>query len=210
MSASMLLGRVILPASAVLLAIALGWQWFQGAAARSGSATTLTTAVSTGGAPAQSDNLSGSVRSEGRIVAYPGAEVTVGTEVLGTIVAMPVRENSPVRKGALLAELRADEVRASLREAHARLTEAEVGLRLEQARSGLDRILPRLAPSHRRRHSRSGTASRRRPPVATPPAPTSIGSKPRRPSTASSPRSTASSSRGMSTRARRSARRLPW
>jgi HlyD family secretion protein len=146
MSASMLLGRVVLPASALLLAIALGWQWVQGVAARSGSATTLMSTASTGGAPAAPDNVSGRVRSEGRIVAYPGAEVTVGTEVLGTIVTMPVGENTPVRKGAVLAELRADEVRASLREAHARLLEAEVGLRLEQARSGLDRILPRLAP----------------------------------------------------------------
>ena len=73
------------------------------------------------------------ITAEGRVVAYPGGEVTVGTEVLGTIINMPVREKAAVHKGDLLVELRADEVRASLREAQHRLTEAEAGLRLEQA-----------------------------------------------------------------------------
>ena len=58
---------------------------------------------------------------------------------------MPVRENSVVRKGDLLVELRADDVRASLREAHFRLIEAETGLRLLRARFQLDRIFPSTA-----------------------------------------------------------------
>ena len=86
----------------------------------------------------------GRVTAEGRVAAYPGAEVTVGTEVLGTIVAMPAREKASVHRGDLLVQLRDDEVKASLREARSRLTEAEVGLRLEKARSGLDRLLPAL------------------------------------------------------------------
>ncbi|MGP0070298.1 MAG: efflux RND transporter periplasmic adaptor subunit [Isosphaeraceae bacterium] len=147
MSISMLLGRVVLPTSAVLLAIALAWQWVQGVAAvRTGQPSTRMEADASVEAGLSADrDLVGRVKAEGRVVAYPGAEVTVGTEVLGTIVSMPVGENASVRKGDLLVEFRADEVRASLREAHARLTEAAVGLRLEQARSGLDRVLPRLA-----------------------------------------------------------------
>jgi HlyD family secretion protein len=141
----MILGRAVLPAVAVLLAIALGWQWLQGVAAvPTGQVPVRIEAGTSGGGPSGSVAVSGRVTAEGRVVAYPGAEVTVGTEVLGTIVSMPVRENASVHKGDLIASLRADEVRASLREAHARLTEAEVGLRLEQARSGLDRILPGL------------------------------------------------------------------
>ena len=56
----------------------------------------------------------GRITAEGRVVAYPGAEVTVGTEVLGTIISMPAREKAAVRKGDLLVELRADDVKASL------------------------------------------------------------------------------------------------
>jgi RND family efflux transporter MFP subunit len=84
----------------------------------------------------------GRITAEGRVVAYPGAEVTVGTEVLGTIVNMPALENAAVRKGDLLVELRADDVKASLREAHFRLIEAEAGLRLLRARTQLDRMFP--------------------------------------------------------------------
>jgi RND family efflux transporter MFP subunit len=82
------------------------------------------------------------VTAEGRVAAYPGAEVTVGTEVLGTIVRMPAREKAAVRRGELLVQLRDDEVRASLSEARSRQAEAEVALRLERARYGLDRLLP--------------------------------------------------------------------
>ena len=47
-----------------------------------------------------------------------------------------------MRKGDLLVELRSDDVKASLREAHFRLIEAETGLRLLRARFQLDRIFP--------------------------------------------------------------------
>ena len=77
---------------------------------------------------------SGWIAAEGRVVAYPGAEVTVGTEVVGTIINVPAQENAVVRKGDLLVELRADDVKASLREGHFRLIEAETGLRLLRAR----------------------------------------------------------------------------
>ena len=145
MSLSMLLGRVILPASAVLLAVVLGWQWVQNLAlGRTESTSLQVQAPILAVESTKSGERTDRVRAEGRVIAYPGAEVTVGTEVLGTIVSMPIRENVAVRKGALIAAIRADSVSASLREAHARLTEAAVALRLEQARSGLDRILPRI------------------------------------------------------------------
>ena len=143
MSISMLLGRIVLPATAALLALALAWHWVQGVAARTGSGFTPTATAAEGEipvfVPADSPD---SVAAEGRVSAFPGAEVTVGTEVLGTIVGMPAKENAEVHKGDLLVELRSDDVKASLREAHSRLIETEVGVRLEQARSRLDRILP--------------------------------------------------------------------
>ena len=139
MSATMIMGRVVLPASAVLLVIVLAWQTVQTMAVRAGGAATDRDGPS--GAAAAS---AGRVTAEGRVAAYPGAEVTVGTEVLGTIVNMPAREKAAVHRGDLLVQLRDDEVKASLREARSRLTEAEVGVRLEKARSGLDQILPAL------------------------------------------------------------------
>jgi RND family efflux transporter MFP subunit len=151
MSLSMFLGRVVLPTAAVLLAMALAWHSLRSWAVRAGGGA--------GAGPAWVQAAAGKgkdpapvaiaapdrVTAEGRVVAYPGAEVTVGTEVLGTIVRMPAREKAAVRQGDLLVELRADEVQAGLRAARARLTEAEVGLRLERARAGLDRILPALS-----------------------------------------------------------------
>ncbi len=139
MSATMIMGRVVLPASAVLLLIVLGWRSIQTMAVRAGSDATDRAAAAEG--PGAS---TARVTAEGRVAAYPGAEVIVGTEVLGTIVVMPAREKMAVRKGDLLAQLRDDEVRASLREAQARLIDAEVGLRLERARSGLERIVPAI------------------------------------------------------------------
>jgi RND family efflux transporter MFP subunit len=140
MSSTMVLGRVILPAAGLVLGAALAWN-------AALSLTADSEAVPVHALSATATHLQGRINAEGRVVAYPGAEVTVGTEVLGTIVKMPVVENTAVRKGDLLVELRADEVRASLREAHHRLTEAEVGLRLEQARARLDRILPLVTGS---------------------------------------------------------------
>src|SRR5262245_15094159 len=39
------------------------------------------------------------VVAEGRVAAYPGAEVVVGTEAGGRIVNLPVEEKSRVKKG---------------------------------------------------------------------------------------------------------------
>src|SRR5438309_2336401 len=65
------------------------------------------------------------IRSEGRLVAYPGAEVAVGTEVAGTIARVLVSEKATVKAGELLAEIAADEQRAALDEARARIDESD-------------------------------------------------------------------------------------
>ena len=69
------------------------------------------------------------VIAEGRVVAYPGAEVVVGTEAAGRIVRLDVQEKSIVRRGDVIAELNADDLRASLAESEARAAEAEADIR---------------------------------------------------------------------------------
>lgn len=131
MSATMVIGRIVLPASAVALLVGVAW-----------NAVAPGKAVRDRPEPVPSVRFETRVTAEGRVVAYPGGEVTVGSEVLGTIVTMPVRERQTVRRGELLAQLRDDEVRASLAEARSRLTEFEAALKVERARYGLDRLLP--------------------------------------------------------------------
>jgi RND family efflux transporter MFP subunit len=67
--------------------------------------------------------------------------VTVSSEVLATIVRMSAGEKTLVKKGDLIVELRDDDVRASIREARNHLVEAEVVLRLKQARPRIGRLL---------------------------------------------------------------------
>jgi len=73
------------------------------------------------------------IAAEGRVVAYPGAEVRVGAERAGRLVRVRVEEGDVVRKGELLAEIDSDELRAALAEAEARVAEAEAEVRLSQA-----------------------------------------------------------------------------
>jgi len=70
------------------------------------------------------------VVAEGRVAAYPGAEVTVGSDVAGTIERLDVHEQDLVHKGDVIATLRADDLRAALGEARARVGEAEADIRL--------------------------------------------------------------------------------
>lgn len=68
------------------------------------------------------------LRAEGRLVAYPGAEVSLAFEVAGTLVAI-ASEKQVVKKGDRVAELSSAEQRATLDEARARLAEAEADAR---------------------------------------------------------------------------------
>jgi HlyD family secretion protein len=70
------------------------------------------------------------VVAEGRVVTYPGAEVTVGSDVDGTIEQMSVDEKQSVRKGQVIAVVKANDVRAALSVARARVGEAEADIRL--------------------------------------------------------------------------------
>jgi HlyD family secretion protein len=90
-----------------------------------GPATAATPAALPSPAPTR-----GPVAAEGRVVAYPGAEVKVGFERVGRLVRVAVQEGQAVKKGDLLAEFESDELRASLAEARARVAEAEAEERL--------------------------------------------------------------------------------
>jgi RND family efflux transporter MFP subunit len=70
------------------------------------------------------------VVAEGRVVTYPGAEVTVGSDVAGTIERLNVDEKENVRKGQVIAVIKADDTRAALAVARARVGEAEADIRL--------------------------------------------------------------------------------
>jgi HlyD family secretion protein len=69
------------------------------------------------------------VSAEGRFVTYPGAEVTIGTDVAGTIDRL-AEEKQSVRKGEVVAMIRADDTRAALAQARARVGEADADIRL--------------------------------------------------------------------------------
>lgn len=73
------------------------------------------------------------VVAEGRVVTYPGAEVTIGTDVSGTIERLAVDEKESVRKGDVIAVIKADDTRAALSVARARVGEAVADIRLFEA-----------------------------------------------------------------------------
>lgn len=68
--------------------------------------------------------------AEGRLVAYPDSEVTVGSDAEGTVQQLKVREKDVVRKGDVIALINADDARAALAEARARVGEADADIRL--------------------------------------------------------------------------------
>lgn len=86
-------------------------------------------------APARVDKVAQQPRvvAEGRVVAYPGAEVTIGTDVDGTIARLTVQEKDRVKRGETIAILEADDTRAALGVARARVGEADADIRLYQS-----------------------------------------------------------------------------
>jgi HlyD family secretion protein len=70
------------------------------------------------------------ITAEGRVVTYPGAEAQISTDLPGTLRRVLVREKQVVRRGELLAEIEADDLRAALAEAQARVHEIHADLRL--------------------------------------------------------------------------------
>lgn len=83
-------------------------------------------------AAAEVEGRGSRVVAEGRLTTYPGAEILVGSEVAGTIVSLPLVEKQTVKKGDLVAQLLADDLRAELAEARARIAEADAEIRLAE------------------------------------------------------------------------------
>jgi RND family efflux transporter MFP subunit len=79
-------------------------------------------------AAAQTNNAR--VIAEGRVTTYPGAEVTVGSDVAGTIQRLAVEEKETVHAGDVIAVIKADDTRAALAVARARVGEADADIRL--------------------------------------------------------------------------------
>jgi len=70
------------------------------------------------------------ISAEGRVTTYPGGQVVVGSDTAGTVVRLLVEEKSPVRQGELIAEIRAEDLRAAIAQAQARVTESEADIKL--------------------------------------------------------------------------------
>ena len=70
------------------------------------------------------------LRAEGRVVAYPGADVSVSTETGGTLLDVRVQEGDRAHKGQVMALFDARRERAALREALSAVNEAEANARL--------------------------------------------------------------------------------
>jgi RND family efflux transporter MFP subunit len=92
------------------------YEWHQ---ARAASPSSETTSV----APRAENSR---VLAEGRVVTYPDAEVTLGAELAGRLARLEVREGARVKEGDVLATIDVAEQRAALREARARVSEADV------------------------------------------------------------------------------------
>lgn len=76
-----------------------------------------------------------SVVAEGRVSVYPGGEVVVGSDVGGRIDTIAVDEQQRVRKGDLIAIVKADDTRAALEEARSRVRELDADIRLFELES---------------------------------------------------------------------------
>jgi len=70
------------------------------------------------------------IRAEGHLIPYPGAEVTVGTDIGGTLRSFPLLEKMEAQKGDLVAEVDSSEQKAAYAEARARALEAAVDIKL--------------------------------------------------------------------------------
>ena len=115
MSLSMWAWRVVFPGGGLIACALVLWATIQGHAEPRAR-------VSARRAPPRAQAR---VVAEGRVVARPGAEVTVGTGLGGLVVERPVREKARVKKGDLLVRLRSTDQEAAIAEAEAKLAEAE-------------------------------------------------------------------------------------
>jgi RND family efflux transporter MFP subunit len=142
------------------------WQ-FNSLASNRTSKATYVTAHATCSAPR--------IVAEGRVANYPGMSVEISSEIAGLLVRLPIEENQLVEKGALIAELDSEELRASLVEGKASvieldaeqcLAESETARNQRLAKTGaisrqeLDRVICALAVIRARRESATATVAR--------------------------------------------------
>lgn len=76
------------------------------------------------------------ISAEGRVTTYPGGQVVVGSDTAGTVMRLLVDEKSPVRAGDLIAEIRAEDLRAAIAQARARVTESDADIQLFDVEAG--------------------------------------------------------------------------
>ncbi len=112
--------NVMLPVVGVVLIGALAFQ------ARSMQVN----AMNSPHAPAMKADGGHRISAEGRVTTYPGGQVVVGSDTAGTVVRLLVEEKSVVREGQLIAEIRADDLRAAIAQAQARVTESDADIKL--------------------------------------------------------------------------------
>ena len=158
--------RLTVPALGVVLLAALAWQGRRLVDGRAAASQTTAHGETSRVLPQGAERTATRVHAEGRLVTYPGAEVTVGSEVGGRIVNLPVHEKDAVRRGALVAQLDDADLRAAVAETQARMSEAEADLALFEA--DLSRLAPLAANSvvsrqalDRTRHDRDAALARR-------------------------------------------------
>lgn len=119
---------IVLVLTGVALTAATAWQ------ARCNASKPPSPAAT--GAPAP-----GRIVAEGRVVTYPGARAEVGAETGGLITHLPIEENQVVEKGALVAQLKSDDLHAMLEEAKARVNELDAEQKLAEAQRSRHRTL---------------------------------------------------------------------
>lgn len=111
--------KVILPLTGILLLAMLVLQ------ARSGQVKAMNAPH-----PATKADAGHRISAEGRVTTYPGGQVIIGSDTAGTVVRLLVEEKSQVRQGQLIAEIRADDLRAAVGQAQARVTESDADIKL--------------------------------------------------------------------------------
>jgi HlyD family secretion protein len=115
------------------------------------------------------------ILAEGRLAAYPGAEVTLSAEISGRVTKLGVKERDRVKAGETLAEIDVKEQRAALQEAWSRVKESDSDIayfkrernRSEQlfaqsvvAQAALDKSVHASDGAERRRGSLLASAAR--------------------------------------------------
>lgn len=77
-------------------------------------------------------SLGQSIVAEGRVVTYPGEQVSVSSETAGRIIRLAVQEGQTIHRGDIVAELDSAECRAELAESTAKLAELDADIELAE------------------------------------------------------------------------------